>query len=268
MTPYRPRISPRVVRDLQRRMSSDHWLGEPSIDTPPVLRNVQQWLFVVFALAWAALALAAPIILFLLLFRMNYTVQWLVAGLWLLLASGVTVSGMMIINGVVQLWHQPRRVPGQMVLGIAGLLFIGNTVLLFPGLRGRVPAYVTLGVSIVLAGLLVGWAAYLLFTRTQKPLWLRILDLVVILYYAIGLIVMNLVVGHDAIGLAPQTARGLSVLGRTMLPFNIFVIALMPLGQADLSHIRWNKTTSWLVGTLVVALLVLMLLTVFELFAG
>lgn len=259
MAPYRPRISPRVVRDLQRRMSSDH----SSIDTPAALQSIQYWLFVVFALAWAALALAAPITLFLLLFRMNYTVQWLIAGLWLLLASGVTLSVKMITSGAMQLWHSPQRALGSMVWGIAALLFIGNMVLLFPGMHGRVPPYVTIGVSIVLAGLLVGWAAYTLFTGSQQPLWSRILHLVVILYYTIGIIVMNVVLEHDAIGLAPQTAQSLSVLGRTMLPFTLLFQTLVPLGQSNLSRSRWNTSTSWFIGALLVAVFVLMVLMVF-----
>lgn len=217
----RSRVSPRVLDEMARKVNDQQARDDVLADRP---RLAAARTVAIYALAgaWALLLAAAPLAALLLLFRVNYTVQWLAAGLGLL-----TISLALVGLYVIAVWAlgarrgQPRG-KGFALAG-AGLL----TVALAAGLifisQSSDALFWLSSVAVILVSLFViGTEIFTSATHANRPIFLRLASLAGVLCFGVVLIIA--VVSLARLFLAEDVfAEGLLV--RSLYVF------LMPLGS-------------------------------------
>jgi hypothetical protein len=194
MSLHRPRISPTVLAELARRVNPNNRAS-----------RLQNGLACLFASLWLSLILAAPVLLLLLLFGLNFTVQWLIAAAWLLVASLVALGLGFLVAGV-RASHLDKIRPYQYRLlgGSILLVTLGFVVLGLYGTSDQVSPFVPLSAAFVVATIMVGFGVHL-FRTLHQALIFRLFRLIGMIDLSTGIIVSTLIVQADALMLTPAT---------------------------------------------------------------
>ena len=215
----------------------------------PLLVRLRDWSIALVLSVWLVVFAAAPIILFLVFFGINVTVDWLIA------FAGLSVSIFLILglDAIGQWFAQALRggKPNTLLLlsSITVIIFIlGGLFLFLYGFNDTLPLLARLSVAVLLAITVVAWEVYRFISERQTKFVFRALSLIASLYLAISWL----------IGLAnfmmPETASRDSVIYRsnfgsyftTQHLFAIIILTLAKLGSLPM----WDKRKLVQIGVL------------------
>jgi hypothetical protein len=192
MSQRRARISPTVLAELARRVHPDQ--------TTNRLQNYAAYTLGGLGFVWV---MAAPILLLLLPFGVNFTVQWLAAGAYLFGLSFATVGFGFLVAAVLS--HSYKQRAQYLLLGVGILVATTCFVILsFFGTSDSVSALLPVGVSCILAVILIGLSVFF-FRTLQQHILLQLLYLIGAASFSIGIVVSTVIVQADRLPITPTT---------------------------------------------------------------
>lgn len=207
--------------------------------THPALKKFQIRAVVAFGIVWLLMLIAAPILLILLLFDVNYTVQWLGAGVWVLRASMATTGIYLLLDGIDQAMRGgPRRYSSLLygsclLLGLAAWLF-----LVWYGTDERIPPLLVVAITWFLALLFIGRGVWRLLAKLDLPLLNRIFAFLGYLCYGVAIILLGLALKEDALGIDPDFTQ----IAGVPIALPILLVGVLLVGLADYDRTERAKT--------------------------
>src|SRR5262245_24262969 len=255
MTPTKSRISPRVLAELARKVHPDR----PPDDGKPVhktyLSSVQHWAVVLIVSAWIAMLIAAPILLLLLLFRINYTAEWVVNAFRLLGISFVAGGLYMIADWIQQFFYRKRRIYTPLLAGI-GVLAITLSIgfLLWQGSNDTIHPLVAISISVLFLALSLGWGIYRLITERQTRVIFRVLFLIAMLCLGVGVLTNTISFKREFFDIPTATYHNLQTINYILSSLTWVFLLISQAGRAG-ERQSWSKRTlALLVATIIVIL--------------
>lgn len=183
MHPTRPRISPKVLRELTQRLHEND-----AQSTSSWLESVISWSGLLAIGIWAVLIIAALIALLLLPFGYNFTVEWLRAAGWTVGISFMLVGAWLIAQWLDLYFHDRHSDIGPLIFGLVILISTISLALLYwHGLDENTSPLTVLSEAIVLASMLIGLGVYQFVTQPHKALIIRIVGLVAMASTGVGM---------------------------------------------------------------------------------
>jgi hypothetical protein len=256
MAPIRPPISPRVLAELARKVHPDRPPddGEPGHKT--FLSKARHWAVILIGGAWIAMLLAAPLLLLPLLFRINYTVQWLISALWLIGASFVAGGLYIIAEWIEQYFYHKQRVYAPLLAGI-GILAVTLSLgfLIWQGPNDAIHPLVTLGLTAFVSALFVVWGIYRVVAERETRLIFRVSFLIAMLCFSAGLLITGITLKQEFAGIGPDAYRTMRDVRSILSPLSWGFLLVSQAGRASEQQ-TWGKRT-----------LVLLIVTVIAIFA-
>jgi hypothetical protein len=201
MTPTRPRISPKVLAELARKVHPELVTDDGKPVHRTFFSTAQHWAVLLIVGAWAVMLLVAPLLLLLLLVRVNYTAHWLVSAFWLLGISFVVGGLLMIADWIEQYIHRKPRDDTALLAGIGiviTILIIG--FLLWQGANDVIHPLVTFGLMALFSTLFVVWGIYRLIADRQTRLVVRVVYLLAMLCLGAGLLIASISLNRSSSG--------------------------------------------------------------------
>jgi hypothetical protein len=254
MTPTRPGISPKVLAELARKVHPELVTDDGKLVHRTFFSTAQHWAVLLIVGAWAVMLLVAPLLLLLLLVRVNYTAQWLVSAFWLLGISFVVGGLLMIADWIEQYIHRKPRDDTALFAGIGiviTILIIG--FLLWQGANDVIHPLVTFGLMALLSTLFVVWGIYRLIADRQTRLVVRVVYLLAMLCLGAGLLIASISLKQEFVGIAPDTYRTLSKAGFILSPLGWALLLFWQVGRV-IEQPSWSKrTVVLLIATIIVA---------------
>jgi len=261
MQPNRPRISPKVLHELAQKVHRDDPSPEDHHKMHALLERFQNWGILLFGGAWIMLVAAAPFLLLLLLFRVNFTGQWLIALAWLASSSFVAVGFFLIAVWLEQSLRGSHPSTTTLLGGIALLVStISGTFLIWQGTNDTIPPLVTVSVSVLLGLLFIGWGMYRLMTERQTRLIFRWLFLIAMLWFAISLVINVVSLKYEVLGIPPEIYRTLRTIRSIFSPLGWVILLLSNLGRLNSEKTGWERRNIILFVVVVGAMLVVLFL--------
>jgi hypothetical protein len=261
MPTSRSRISPSVLRDLARKVHGDDPAQAGQCSPHPALTSYQKWAVILIGGAWFVLLAAAPLVLVLLPFGRNDTVHWLIAGAWLLGITFIAVSLYLIAAWLDQSLHNGQPNINSLITGMALLTStIGVLLLIWQEITDQVSPQVTVGVTVLLGVIFIGWGVYQLMSDRKTLLIFRLSFLIGMLCFGISLTLSVLSLHYEAFGIAPGIVQTIQAIGRLLSPIGWGTLLVSNLGRGETTTFRWSKRTIVLVLVMIGAILILALI--------
>jgi hypothetical protein len=228
MTHRRTRISPTVLADLARRVHSD----QPK-------NHLQNAIAYVLFVLWSVWVCVVPIVLLLLFFKVNFTVQWVFVGACLLAVSALTIGAGFLIAGLLP--QKDRKRQRQALLFGLGIIFatLCASILGFLETHDQSSAWLVVSASVLLAIGGIGVSLYL-FMSEQQPLFFRLLWLTSLVCFSISVVVVTLLVQADYLMLPFSVVAGLNKIQTVLQPFawGSYVLVLLLKALSTKMHLK------------------------------
>jgi hypothetical protein len=264
MAPIKPQNSSKGLAELVRSVYIGRSAKDGSIVHRTLLANVRHWAVVLIVSAWIVMLLAAPLLLVLLLFRINYTVEWLINALWLLGISLVAGGLYIIIEWFEQYFYHEKRTYSLLFAGIGILVVTLSTgFLLWQGTNDAIHPLVAIGASSLFLALSVGWGVYRLITERQTHIIFRLSFLLAMLCLGVGLLISSISLKREFFDIPNATYQRLQTISQALWPISWSLMLISQVGRTG-EREPWSKRTLALLIVTIILILVFAALVIWR----